>query len=171
MREVPRRAVSTPKGESALTAMPVLTTCVLAIIVTGLALVAPGAHLFELIGKMRMDEAQYFIVQGIYRGWWIAGLLLPAACAANLALAVSARRDRIALALALTAAALIALSLVIFFVWTQPANAVSQNWTVRPENFEAWRRQWEYSHAVNAAVTFAAFLAATLAGLRAARAT
>ena len=39
----------------------------------------------------------------------LAKLVLPAACAANLALAVSARRDRIALALALTAAALIAL--------------------------------------------------------------
>ena len=150
-------------------ATSVLTTCVLAIVVTGLALVAPGAHLLELVNKTRMGENEYFVVQGIYRGWWMVGLLLPAALLANLALALNARRDAVALALALIAAALIALNLVIFFVWTQPANAATQNWTMRPENWDALRHQWEYSHAINAGVTFAAFCAATLAGLRAAR--
>jgi hypothetical protein len=149
--------------------MRLLTASVLAIVVTGLALVAPAAHLFELINKMRMSEEQYFVAQSIYRGWWIIGLLLPLALIANLALAVTTRHDRTAFVLSLTAAGLIALNLVIFFVWTQPANAATQNWTVRPENWDVLRRQWEYSHAINAGVTFAAFCAATLAGLRAAR--
>jgi hypothetical protein len=54
-------------------------------------------------------------------------------------------------------------------IWTQPANAATQNFAVRPENWEALRRQWEYSHAINAGVTLAASSAAVLAGLRAAR--
>jgi hypothetical protein len=149
--------------------MPVLTACVLAIIVTGLALVAPGAHLLELANKIRMSQEQYFVAQSIYRGWWLAGLLLPLAAIANLALAALARHDRTALVLALTAAGLIAVNLVIFFAWTQPANAATANWTVQPANWEALRRQWEYSHAINAGVTFAAFCAATLGALRAAR--
>ena len=139
-----------------------------AIVVTGLALIAPGAHLYELAHKIGMTADQYFVVQNIYLGWWFAGLLLPAAFLANCTLATVARHDRAALALALMAAALIALNLVIFMIWTQPANAATDNWTVRPDNWEILRRQWEYSHAINAGVTFAAFCAATLAGLRAA---
>jgi hypothetical protein len=38
-----------------------------------------------------------------------------------------------------------ALSLVVFFVFTFPANQQAQNWTVLPENRESLRRQWEYS--------------------------
>jgi hypothetical protein len=49
----------------------------LAIIITGLSLIAPGAHAFELLNKIGLPEAEYFVVQQIYGGWWIAGLLLP----------------------------------------------------------------------------------------------
>lgn len=82
------------------------------------------------------------------------------------ALAFFVRADRTALVLACAAAALIALNLAIFMVWTQPVNAVTNNWSARPENWQALRTQWEYSHAVNAGVTFLAFCAATLAALR-----
>jgi phosphoglycerol transferase MdoB-like AlkP superfamily enzyme len=137
-----------------------------ALVLTGLALIAPGAHLFEMFRKMRLSQGDYFIVQGIYQGWWIAGLLLPAALIANLALMFSVRVDRPAFFLAMAAAGLIALNLAIFVIWTQPANAVTQNWTLQPENWQALRTQWEYSHAVNAAVTLLAFGCATLAALR-----
>ena len=140
----------------------------LATILTGLALVAPGAHLFELPNKIGLAENQYFIVQGIYQGWWMVGLALPAALLANLGLAIATRhQDRSAFWLALAAAALLAANLVIFFIWTQPANAATANWTTRPENWQALRQQWEHSHAVNAGVTFLAFCVATLASLRA----
>src|SRR3954447_9463031 len=42
----------------------------LAIIVTGLAVIAPAARLFELPGKIRMSGDDYFVVQRIYLGWW-----------------------------------------------------------------------------------------------------
>jgi hypothetical protein len=139
----------------------------LAVVLTGLTLIAPGAHLFELLNKIALPVDQYFVVQGIYRGWWIAGLLLPAAFLANVALAVAARHDAAAHYLALAAAVLIVVNLAIFFVWTQPANAVTDNWTIRPDNWEILRQQWEYSHAINAGVTLLAFCSAAVAALRA----
>jgi hypothetical protein len=138
----------------------------LAIVVTGLAVIAPAAHLFELSGKIQMSEQDYFVVQRIYLGWWVVGLFLPAALILNLALAFVVSADRFAFVLACIAAGLIVLNLAIFLVWTQPVNTVTNNWALRLENWQTLRAQWEYSHAVNAGVTFLAFCATTLAALR-----
>jgi hypothetical protein len=137
-----------------------------AIILTALSLIAPGAHLFELPNKIGMSQDQYFMVQDIYQGWLLVGFALPAAILANGALAVAA--DGTARWLAFAASILIVASLIIFFAWTQPANAATANWTVRPDNWEHHRRVWEYSHAVNAALIFAALCCSTVAALRAA---
>lgn len=96
--------------------MLVATVRFLAVILTGLALIAPGAHLFELSNKIALPKEQYFVVQGIYNGWWVVGLLLPIACLANVALAYVGRGDRMTLMLALAAAALIVIELVIFVI-------------------------------------------------------
>ena len=139
----------------------------LAVVVTGLALIGPAAHLFSLANKMPLAKDQYFIAQQVYNGWWKVGLLLPAALVCNAALAVLARSDRSAMILAAIAAALVLVELIIFSVWTQPANAATSNWTSEPDNWAALRDQWEYSHAVNAGVMFVAFCAVTAAALRA----
>ncbi|WP_246647335.1 hypothetical protein [Rhizobium laguerreae] len=138
----------------------------LAVIITGLAFAAPAAHAFALLNKIGMAKADYFIAQQAYTGWWVVGLLLPLALLANIGNAVALRADGTAMMLSVAAAALIALNLVILMVFTQPANAATENWTVQPENWESLRAQWEYSHAVNAAVTLLAFCCATLASLR-----
>jgi hypothetical protein len=138
----------------------------LAVLITGLSLIAPAAHAFELLNKIGLPKAEYFIVQQIYSGWWIAGLLLPLAFLANVGNAVALRADRTVVILSIAAAALILLNLAIFVLFTQPANAATQNWTVQPKNWEALRAQWEYSHAVNAAVNFLAFCCAALASTR-----
>ena len=49
------------------------------------------------------------------------------------------------------------------------ANAATQNWTVVPAGWEDLRTRWEYSHAVNAALTFGAFCFIALAALTARR--
>ena len=139
----------------------------LAVVITGLALIAPGAHLYELPHKLALSGSDYFIVQGIYNGWWLVGLLLPLALLANLLQAFFARQDTAGRMLALAAAACIMVNLIIFYFYTQPANEVTGNWTLQPENWEALRRQWEFSHAVNAAVIFLAFCLATASALRA----
>jgi hypothetical protein len=115
------------------------------VVITGLALIAPGAHVFELFRKMALSEQQYYVMQDIYRGWWVVGLLLPAALIANVALAVAVR--------------------VVFAIWTRPVNFITDDWTVHLADWEALRRQWEYSHAANAGITLTAFCASTLAAL------
>ena len=137
----------------------------LAVLLTGLAVIAPGAHLFELFRKMRLAEDQYYVVQQIYLGWWLVGLLLPAALIANIALAVTAGSSA-ARWLAVAAAALVAANLLVFAIWTQPVNTATDNWAMRVTDWDMVRRQWEYSHAANAGITIAAFCATVLAALR-----
>ena len=135
----------------------------LAVVLTALALVPAGAHLFELPNKVGLPRDAYFVAQGLYRGWALFGVVLFGALAADLGLAaVSWRRRRIAARWALAAGLLIALNLAVFFAWTYPANLATENWTRMPAEWEALRRQWEYSHAVNAGITFLALCSVVL---------
>jgi hypothetical protein len=139
----------------------------LAIVLTALALVPAGAHFFELLNKINLGEEDYFVVQGIYRGWALFGIVLFGALAANLALAIAARHQRGPFWLALLGFLLVAATLGVFFTWTYPANQATSNWTVAPANWEELRRQWEYAHATNAVLTFVALCAVTLSTLTA----
>src|SRR5262249_47347265 len=110
-----------------------------ALVLTALALVPGGAHLFAIANKISLAAEQYFIVQNIYRGWSLFGAVLIAALVANLLLAIMLRGSR-AFMLALVASACIALTLVIFFTWTYPANQATNNWTTIPADWEYLRR-------------------------------
>jgi hypothetical protein len=55
----------------------------LALILTALALVPVGAHLFALPNKMQLDQADYFVTQSIYRGWACFGIVLVGAIRTN----------------------------------------------------------------------------------------
>jgi hypothetical protein len=137
----------------------------LALVLTALALVPAGAHLFALPNKIGLAAEQYFILQNIYRGWALFGIVLVGALVANLALAILLRGRGRPFVLALVAFLCLAASLTIFFVWTYPANQATSNWTTIPDDWEQLRLQWEYSHAANALVTFAAFCAVVLSVL------
>ena len=127
-----------------------------AIVLTALALVPAGAHLFELPSKIGLDQETYFTVQQIYRGWALFGVVLFGALAANLALtSLLAWRAR-PYGLPLVAFLLIAATIAIFFVWTYPANQETSNWTLPTPNWTSLRMHWEYAHAVNAVLTFVA---------------
>jgi hypothetical protein len=139
----------------------------LALALTALALVPSGAHLFELPNKINLAAEQYFIVQNIYRGWSLFGAVLIGALIANLALALFLRGRGMPFVLALFAFLCIGLTLVVFFIWTYAANQATNNWTMIPDNWEQLRREWEYSHAANAVVTFAAFCSVALSSLMA----
>lgn len=134
-----------------------------AVVLTALALVPAGAHLAAMPNKIGLDREAYFTVQAIYRGWALFGFVLLPAIVANLLLAVMLRRQRVAARLALAASFLLAVGLVLFFTWTYPANQLTADWTIVPENWQQLRRQWEYAHAANALLTLAALCAVTLA--------
>jgi hypothetical protein len=161
------RTAESAQGRAKVRFVPLKVVQFLALALTALALVPSGAHLFEFPNKMSLGAEQYFIVQNIYRGWNLFGIVLIAALIANLALALLLRGQGAPFALALFGFFSIALTLVIFFIWTYPANQATNNWTTIPNNWEQLRRQWEYSHAANAVVTFAAFCSVALSSLMA----
>jgi hypothetical protein len=145
--------------------MGLRTAQFLALVFTALALVPAGAHLFGLPNKIGLAQDDYFVVQGIYRGWALFGIALFGALGANLAAAILVRRQRAPFWLAFLAFLLVAATLVIFFTWTYPANQATSNWTVVPQNWQELRLQWEYAHATNAVLTFLALCAITLSVL------
>jgi hypothetical protein len=137
----------------------------LALILTALALVPVGAHLFALPNKMQLDQADYFVTQSIYRGWACFGIVLVGAILTTAVAAATVRSQLVPFALAIVSTLLMLATLAIYFAFTFPANQATANWTTMPDDWQFLRRQWEYSHAVNAAITFAAFCATSLSAL------
>ena len=133
-----------------------------ALVLGAVALIPAGAHFFELPNKMTLGRDAYFTVQQIYAGWSLFGVALFGSLAANLALAVAVRRERAACVFAAAAFASMLTVLLLFFAFVYPANGATENWTAMPENWEALRRQWEYGHAVNAVLSFVAFVCVSL---------
>jgi hypothetical protein len=128
---------------------------------------APGmAHLLELPGKIHMEGDQYFIVQQISRGWALLGIITFLAMISNLILAIMTRKNRLLFLLNGTVFLCIAVSLIIFFSFTFPANQQTSNWTRVPSNWEKLRLQWEYSHAINACLYLVAFIALLISVLK-----
>jgi hypothetical protein len=135
------------------------------IVLTALALVPSGAHLFELPSKISLSQEQYFIVQSVYRGWALFGIVIFAAIGANFVLALMLWRRKRPGFLSLAAGLILAATLLVFFGWTYPANQATHNWTVVTANWESLRTQWELSHATNAILTFFALSCAALSAV------
>lgn len=142
--------------------MPLRTTQFLAILLTALALVPAGAHLFALPGKIDLGREAYYTVQEIYRGWALFGFVLVGAMTANLVLTIMLQGSGLHFALACAAFLLVTATLAVFFLGAFPANQETQNWTLVSTDWRALRWQWEAGHAVNAVLTFLALCALVL---------
>lgn len=117
------------------------------------------------MNKIGLPQQQYFIVQQIYRGWALFGVVLIAATVINFLLsAVLWRRGEDAWP-AFLAGFLIAATVAIFFIWTYPANQATHNWMVAPPDWQTLRQHWELAHAASAILTFAALCFSTLAAM------
>jgi hypothetical protein len=136
-----------------------------AILLTALALVPAGAHLFSLPNKLTMSQDEYFTTQQAYNGWALLGTVLIGALVADLVLALVLRGQWFACLLAILGVLALAATFALFFAFTFPANEATSNWTIAPENWDILRRQWEYSHAANALIIFVGFCAIVLASV------
>jgi hypothetical protein len=126
------------------------------VLLTALYLVPTGAHLFALPNKIGLPQQQYFLVQQIYRGWAWFGAAILAAIAAHFAAGLILLRRRQRAWPAFAAGFLLVIALVVFFVWTYPANRATANWTAVPADWRRLRLQWELSHAASAVLTLLA---------------
>ena len=146
--------------------MRLRTLYFIAIMLTAVALVPAGAHVFELFSKMRLDAAEYRTVQQIYRGWSLFGIVIFSALATTLALVIRLRHHVTAFTPALATFLCLLGTQVIFWWLTFPMNQATQNWTVLPSNWIDLRLQWEYSHAASACLNFAALASLAVSALR-----
>jgi hypothetical protein len=137
----------------------------LAVISVALCLIPAGAHFFELPNKLPLSTAEYMTTQKIYAGWSFFGVAIIAAIVFTLTHTLMVRAERTAFVLSLTALLCLGATQVIFWTFTYPMNVATNNWTITPQDFEAVRRQWEYSHAINAVLTFVALVTITLSAL------
>jgi hypothetical protein len=136
------------------------------LLLAAFALVPGIAHLLEMPHKMQLTEENYGIVQYIYQGWALLGIVQIAAVVSTGVLFFFERADKTVSRLVLAAFVCLALTLVLFFTFTYPTNVATQNWSFIPDSWQQLRDQWEYSHAVNAILEAVAYILLLLALLR-----
>jgi ABC-type cobalamin transport system permease subunit len=134
----------------------------LSLLFAALALAPALAHLLELPNKIGMSRDNYLIVQQIYRGWALLGIVVLGALLSTLILTILVRKKPDQFALSLIAFLCIVATQAVFWTFTFPANQQTSNWTVLPEKWETLRIQWEYSHAASAVLNLIAFIALAL---------
>ena len=137
----------------------------LAIMLTAISLVSGGAHVAEMPAKMRLEGGAYHTVQQLYAGWSYFGWALFAAIGAGGILTFLLRDHARSFYWSIGGTVAMAATLVTFFAFVFPVNQATENWTAMPDNWPALRQQWEYVHALNAALTFLALCAFVLAAL------
>ena len=131
----------------------------LSLLFAALALAPAAAHLLELPNKIGLSREDYLTVQQLYRGWALLGVVVIGALVFTFAYAVMARKQREPFMLAVIALLCLAGTQAVFWTLTFPANQLTANWTVLPDNWAALRSQWEYSHAASALLNLAALIA------------
>lgn len=133
----------------------------LSVLFTSLAMAGGFAHLYALPNKIDLPAETYLTIQQIYRGWALIGIAVIGAFVATGVLAFLERADRAVFLVTAGACACIALSLVLFFAYTFPANQQTANWSMLPDNWLTLRSRWEYSHAAGAVLYCVALLLLT----------
>lgn len=125
-----------------------LMTLILAALSMGMAF----CHTLELPAKMQYDAALWTTInQSLYQQFGsLPGIFCEVgAVLTAIGLTVLVRKRRPAFYWTLIGAALLALSLIVWFALVAPMNAEFAQWTVDsiPANWMQVRNQWEYTHA------------------------
>jgi len=142
------------------------TAFFVALLATAIALGGALAHALELPNKIGLSGEAYFVVQQIYSGWNRLAFVLAAELFGIIAVIWLHRTEPGVLRPTLAALVFLVAAQSVFWVFTFPANEATENWTQQPGNWDALRRQWEYSHLAGAALQTAAMAALIVAVLR-----
>jgi hypothetical protein len=135
-----------------------------ALILTALSLGLSFAHVLEMPAKFAYPPDVYVTLQNsLYVSFGppnVGAFVEPGAILAVVSLAYLVRRRRRALWLTVGSAVCLLLAFpVVFFIFTEPANSFfrAARLASLPADFEAYRRQWEYSHAARFVLHAAGF--------------
>ena len=125
----------------------------------GLALMPSGAHLLELPHKISLPAPDYLVVQQLYRGWALSGLVVLGELVSTAFLTWELWQRQRPYGAALLALVCVIGAQILFWSYTQPANRATGNWMILPGNWETLRQHWEYSHAASAILGLIGFVA------------
>jgi hypothetical protein len=124
------------------------------------------AHALELPNKIGMARDDYFVMQQAYRGWaYLAYLLALQLAALVWTIVIHRGAPRVLIPACIALACLIGAQ-ILFWMFTFPANQATDNWLVKPDNWQALRRNWEYSHAAGAGLQLIGLCALFVGALR-----
>jgi hypothetical protein len=133
---------------------------------TSVILTASLSHLLSLNNKIKMPASEYLIAQKVYYGWALLAIPVVLTLISVLVQLILLRRGYQGSGLTFAAFIILALTQVIFWLFTFPANKQSNNWTKLPSNWEKLRIQWEYSHATAAVLNLLVLVLLILALLK-----
>jgi hypothetical protein len=136
------------------------------VVLVALALVPAGAHLAELPNKLDLSPADYMTVQTIYSGWALFGIVVIGALASTALHTYLVRNNQAAFAWSAIALCCVAGTQIVFWLFTYPMNALTENWTVMPPDLDAARSQWEYSHAASSVLNLMALVSIVISTLK-----
>jgi hypothetical protein len=131
---------------------------IISVLLSAILLVPAGAHVASIANKLKLEADQYLAAQRAYDGWSYFGVPIFGLGVALITLGVASYRSGKPIALVLTAFASFLLAQAIFWAFTYPVNKATSNWTMLPDDWEAMRMQWEWSHAGGAVFTLAALV-------------
>jgi hypothetical protein len=137
-----------------------------ALLATAIDLAPALAHVMALPNKIGLAREQYFIVQAIYAGWAIIAIVLVFQLIGTIAAMIIYRHDRRVFAWTLISLLGLLGAQAVFWIYTYPANAATNNWTQIPDNWETLRRDWEYSHTAGAGLQLLAMISLIIAALK-----
>lgn len=119
------------------------------------------AHVAELPGKLRLDGADWLMVQhNLYIGFGpFAAVVEPLTIGLAWVLVFRLWRRRERIAPALAAASCVSIGLMVWALVVSPVNGTLNGWTAAtlPLDWMAYRNHWEVGHAIHAMLFFAAF--------------
>ena len=129
------------------------------------------AHLWQLPPRMSFDGALWLDTLTFYITFGPAGpgpVIEVAAILATIILLVLVRRRRPAFAFTLMALIALVLSTAAWWLFVYPVNRELLTWTrdTLPQNWTAFRDQWEYTNAARAGLMFIALGALVISVLR-----
>ncbi|MDB5128682.1 hypothetical protein [Mucilaginibacter sp.] len=133
-------------------------SCFLSLLFTGLTLGPGMAHLLEMPHKISLSIQGYKIVQAIYRGWALLGVLQAGTIIFTLDTGILRMQARYPVFYDPLYISVFSINFSHFFIFTYPINVATNNWIVLPGNWMQLRQQWEYSHASAALLELLAFV-------------
>jgi Anthrone oxygenase len=133
----------------------------ISLLATTVPLGATVAHVMELPNKFSLDGPRWLAVQqSLYRAWgpFVAPFEIIA-IVATWVLTYLVRGRRPAFGLTLVAALCLTTMMAVFFLFNEPVNAAFADWTTEtlPADWQDYRLQWEFSHAIGFVLALTAF--------------